>query len=151
MLRRRTPNFPGWCACGVIDLPAPAGRQCWPSMLRCTVVVSIHNVSVHPARCGPNQNCWPHTPRLPLAGTIRSISTASRISDSVVGAGSSAAPVTGTDCAAIAVRGSLSGWVCCVGGKQTRFPLCCLHQMTRASSVKIAVSRCRRSISQPSS
>jgi hypothetical protein len=42
MLRRRTPNFPGWCACGVIDLPAPAGRQCWPSMLRCTVVVSIH-------------------------------------------------------------------------------------------------------------
>jgi hypothetical protein len=30
--------------------------------------------------------------------------------------------------------------VCCVGGKQTNFPLCCLDQMARASSVKITVS-----------
>jgi hypothetical protein len=30
--------------------------------------------------------------------------------------------------------------VCCVGGKQTSFPLCCLDQMARASSVKITVS-----------
>jgi hypothetical protein len=29
---------------------------------------------------------------------------------------------------------------CCVGGKQTSFPLCCLDQMARASSVKITVS-----------
>jgi hypothetical protein len=30
--------------------------------------------------------------------------------------------------------------VCCVGGKQTSFPLCRLDQMARASSVKITVS-----------
>ena len=30
--------------------------------------------------------------------------------------------------------------VCCVGGKQPRFPMCCFDQMARASSVKIAVS-----------
>ncbi len=41
--------------------------------------------------------------------------------------------------------------VCCVGGKQTRFPLCCLDQMAQVSSVKIAASRCRGSISTPSS
>src|SRR5918997_1517233 len=51
--------------------------RCWPARLRCTVVVSIHKVSLRPARAGPNQNCWPQTPRLPLTGTIRSISTAS--------------------------------------------------------------------------
>jgi hypothetical protein len=41
--------------------------------------------------------------------------------------------------------------LCCIGGKQTSFPLCCLDQMARASSVKIAVSRYRRSVSKPSS
>ncbi len=34
----------------------------------------------------------------------------------------------------------LSGRVCCVGGKQPRFPMCCFDQMAWASSVKTAVS-----------
>jgi len=53
--------------------------RCCPAMLRCTVVVSIPNVSVCPAHCGPSQNCRPHSPRFPLAGTIRSISPASMV------------------------------------------------------------------------
>jgi MerR-like DNA binding protein len=63
------------------------------------VVVSIHKVSVRPARCGPSQNCWPHTPRLPLTGTIRSISTASMASASLLvpaGCWAVEAPVAGT-------------------------------------------------------
>jgi hypothetical protein len=41
--------------------------------------------------------------------------------------------------AAFVTGGQLRG-VCCVGGKQTSFPLCRLDQMARASSVKITVS-----------
>jgi UDP-N-acetylglucosamine:LPS N-acetylglucosamine transferase len=37
--------------------------------------------------------------------------------------------------------------VCCVRGKQTRFPMRCVDQRARASSAKIVISRYRRSIS----
>jgi hypothetical protein len=37
------------------------------------------------------------------------------------------------------MSGSSNGFVA-LGGKQTSFPLCCLDQMARASSVKITVS-----------
>jgi hypothetical protein len=51
--------------------------RCCPATATCTVVVSIHNVTCCPARCGPSQNCCPATCRLPDVGTTRSTSTAS--------------------------------------------------------------------------
>jgi hypothetical protein len=83
-----------------------AGSRCWPSRLRCTVV-SIHNVSVCPARCGPSQNCWPHSPRFPQAGTIRSISTASMVTaSSRVPAGGAAVEASVARTGSAAVTGS---------------------------------------------
>jgi hypothetical protein len=49
------------------------------------IQTQVHGSGVHPqgqrapACAGPSQNCWPQTLRLPLAGTNRSISTASMI------------------------------------------------------------------------
>jgi hypothetical protein len=48
-----------------------------PPTLRCTLVVSIHKVTVCPAQAELSQNCCPPTHRFPLGGTTRSTSTAS--------------------------------------------------------------------------
>jgi hypothetical protein len=48
-----------------------------PSMLRCTVIVSIQNLTCCPVRPGPSQNCRGPMAKFPDGGTTRSISTAS--------------------------------------------------------------------------
>ncbi len=48
-----------------------------PAMLRCTVVVSIQNLTCCPVLLVPSQNCCGPTVMFPEAGTTRSISTAS--------------------------------------------------------------------------
>src|SRR5262249_59501149 len=66
---------------GVAGPPGAGGAgRFWPGpppMLRCTVVVSIHKVTVCPARAVPSQNCCGPTVMFPLGGTTRSTSTAS--------------------------------------------------------------------------
>src|SRR5258708_28133693 len=47
-----------------------------PAMLRCTVVVSIQNVTCCPALLVPSQNCCGLTVMFPDGGTTRSISMA---------------------------------------------------------------------------
>ena len=47
-----------------------------PAISRWMTWLSAQKVTVTPALAGPSQNCLPATPRLPLAGTMRSNSTA---------------------------------------------------------------------------
>jgi hypothetical protein len=48
-----------------------------PSTVRCTVTVSIQNLTCCPVRPGPSQNCCEPMLMFPDAGTTRSISIAS--------------------------------------------------------------------------
>jgi hypothetical protein len=48
-----------------------------PTMLRCTVVVSIQNLTAWPVLLAPSQNCCGPTVMFPDGGTTRSISIAS--------------------------------------------------------------------------
>ena len=68
-----------------------------PPMLRCTVAVSIQNLTCCPARAGPSQNCCGPTVMFPDAGTTRSTSIASGQLTGSAGAGVSADPGAGQE------------------------------------------------------